>query len=176
MTTPSSLAIVPSAKRILVALACVFASHASHAVQAGQAAPQISVTAQKGGVMTLNDFKGKVVYLDFWASWCGPCKQSFPFMNDLQAKYGSRGLQIVGVNLDPKREDADGFLAKTPAAFAIGYDAKGESLKRYAIAGMPTSVLIGADGKVLKVHSGFEESHRKDIEAAIVAALGQAGK
>jgi cytochrome c biogenesis protein CcmG/thiol:disulfide interchange protein DsbE len=176
MTTPFPFAIVPSARRVLVTLACVLASQAGHAVQPGQPAPPLTAAAQKGGLMSLADFKGKVVYLDFWASWCGPCKQSFPFMNDLQAKYGSRGLQVVGINLDPKREDADGFLAKVPATFAIGYDPKGESPKRYAITGMPTSLLISADGKVLKVHSGFEDSHRKDIEAAIVAALGQAGK
>jgi cytochrome c biogenesis protein CcmG/thiol:disulfide interchange protein DsbE len=176
MTTPSSLAIVPSAKRLLIAAACALAFQASHAVEPGQPAPALSVTAQKGGVMSLGDFKGKVVYLDFWASWCGPCKQSFPFMNDMQAKYGAKGFQVVGINLDPKREDADGFLAKVPAAFAIGYDPKGDSPKRYAIQGMPTSILIGADGKVLKVHSGFEDSHRKDVEAAIVAALGKAGK
>ena len=176
MTMSSSLATLPNAKRVLASLACVFACQAGHAVDKGQPAPALTVTAQKGGQLNLADFKGKVVYLDFWASWCGPCKQSFPFMNEMQSKYGAKGFQVVGVNLDPKREDADGFLAKVPATFAIGYDPKGESPKRYAITGMPTSLLIGVDGKVREVHSGFHEDQRKDIEAAIVAALGQAGK
>ena len=176
MTKSSSIASVSNAKRVLASLACVFAVQAGHAVEAGQPAPPLSVAAQKGGQLNLADFKGKVVYLDFWASWCGPCKQSFPFMNEMQSKYGAKGFQVVGVNLDPKREDADGFLAKVPATFAIGYDPKGDSPKRYAITGMPTSLLIGADGKVREVHSGFHDDQRKSIEAAIVAALGQAGK
>ena len=176
MTTPSSLAIVPCAKRVLASLVCVFACQAIHAVESGQPAPALSVSAQKGGQLSLADFKGKVIYLDFWASWCGPCKQSFPFMNDMQAKYGSKGFQVVGVNLDPKRQDADDFLAKVPATFAIGFDPKGDTPKRYAITGMPTSVLIGANGKVVAVHSGFEEGQRKEIENAIAAAVNQVGK
>ena len=135
-----------------------------------------AATAASADAIDLATWKGKVVYLDFWASWCGPCKQSFPFMNEMQSKYGAKGFQVVGVNLDPKREDADGFLAKVPATFAIGYDPKGDSPKRYAITGMPTSLLIGADGKVREVHSGFHDDQRKNIEAANVAALGSAGK
>jgi cytochrome c biogenesis protein CcmG, thiol:disulfide interchange protein DsbE len=176
MTKSLSLASVSTVSRVLAAVACAVACQASLAVEAGQPAPPLTVTAQKGGQLNLADFKGKVVYLDFWASWCGPCKQSFPFMNEMQTKYGAKGFQVVGVNLDPKREDADGFLAKVPANFTIGFDPKGESPKRYAVAGMPTSLLIGADGKVREVHSGFHEDQRKSIEAAIVAALGAAGK
>lgn len=176
MTKSPPLASVSTARHVLASLACVLACQATHALEKGEPAPPLTVTAQKGGQLNLADFKGKVVYLDFWASWCGPCKQSFPFMNEMQAKYGAKGFQVVGVNLDPKREDADGFLAKVPATFVIGYDPKGESPKRYAITGMPTSLLIGADGKVREVHSGYHDDQRKDIEAAIVAALGQAGK
>ncbi len=64
------------------------------------------------------DFKGRVVYVDFWASWCAPCKQSFPWMNEMQAKYGARGFSVVGINVDQKREDADKFLVSTPAKFS----------------------------------------------------------
>jgi hypothetical protein len=92
-------------------------------------------------------------------------------MNEMQAKYGARGLQIVGVNLDAQTGDAEKFLAQVPAAFAVAYDAKGDSARRYELKGMPSSVLVGPDGKVIKVHAGFRQEDRKALEDAIVAAL-----
>jgi peroxiredoxin len=92
-------------------------------------------------------------------------------MNDMQAKYGAKGLQVVGVNLDAKRADADKFLAEVPANFTLAFDAQGETPRRYAVKGMPTSLLIGPDGKVIQVHAGFREEERKQLEDAIAAAL-----
>ena len=113
-----------------------------------------------------------MVYVDFWASWCGPCRQSFPWMNEMQAKYGPQGFQIVGVNVDLKNEDAKAFLAKTPARFAVAFDPAGATPRTFGIKGMPSSVLIGPDGKVLLEHSGFKEADRAELEAKIKAALG----
>ena len=160
-----------SASAALVTAVLLAAPTIGMAAEAGQAAPDVelpgSAVAQK-----LSDLKGKVVYVDFWASWCGPCKQSFPWMNDMQRKYGARGLQVVAINLDAKRADADQFLAQNPAAVALAYDAKGESARRMGVKGMPTSLLVGADGKVLLVHQGFRAEDRADLEARLVAALG----
>lgn len=143
---------------------------AAWSLDAGAPAPDLNLPGLKEAV-DLAKMKGKVVYVDFWASWCGPCKQSFPWMNDMQAKYQGQGLEIVGVNLDAKRDDADKFLAQTPAQFAIAFDAKADSAKRFGVKGMPTSVLIGRDGKVLAVHSGFKEEERKELEGRFTAAL-----
>ena len=115
--------------------------------------------------------KGQVVYVDFWASWCAPCKQSFPWMNEMQAKYGPRGFTVVGINVDQKREDADKFLTGTPAQFAIAYDTTGKVAEVYQPKGMPTSFLIGADGKVRAVHIGFKDSQREELEREIQSAL-----
>jgi cytochrome c biogenesis protein CcmG, thiol:disulfide interchange protein DsbE len=153
------------------ALVLALAAAPAFAVDVGQAAPDIELPGATGA-QKLSDLKGKVVYLDFWASWCGPCRQSFPWMNDMQKKYGAKGLQVVGVNLDAKRSDADKFLAETPAQFALAFDTKGESPKKVGVKGMPTSVLIGADGKVLAVHQGFKDEERGELEAKLVAALG----
>ena len=147
----------------------------SLALDAGQAAPDIELAAGSGAER-LSKLKGKVVYVDFWASWCGPCRQSFPWMNEMQGKYGAKGLQIVGINLDAKRADADQFLAQLPAKFALGFDAKGDSAKNFGVKGMPTSVLIGPDGKVLAVHQGFKDEDRKELEAKFVSALGALAK
>jgi thiol-disulfide isomerase/thioredoxin len=150
--------------------ASLFAALPAAAVEAGAPAPEFTLSGSRGTV-NLAALKGKVVYLDFWASWCGPCRQSFPWMNDMQAKYGAKGLQVVGVNLDAKRADADKFLAEVPANFTLAFDAQGETPRRYAIKGMPTSLLIGPDGKVIQVHAGFREEERKQLEDAIAAAL-----
>jgi cytochrome c biogenesis protein CcmG, thiol:disulfide interchange protein DsbE len=158
-----------------LALALSVLSFHSHAVDAGQPAPDIDLSIGTGADK-LSKLKGKVVYVDFWASWCGPCRQSFPWMNDMQSKYGAKGLQIVGVNLDAKRADAEQFLAQVPAKFSLSFDAKGDSAKRFAVKGMPTSVLIGSDGTVLAVHQGFKDEDRKELEAKFVSALGAMAK
>lgn len=142
----------------------------AHAVEVGQPAPSFELPGQQGTVQ-LSSYKGKTVYLDFWASWCGPCKQSFPWMNDMQKKYGAKGLRIVGVNLDQKAEDAKAFLATTPAQFDVAFDSAGQSPKQYGVKGMPTSLLIGPDGKVLMVHQGFKPESREELESQIKQAL-----
>lgn len=161
--------------RVVVCAAGLVTAVAAQAVEVGQPAPAVKLAGLKDPV-DLAALRGRVVYLDFWASWCGPCRVSFPWMNEMQAKYGARGLQIVGISVDAKREDADKFLAQTPARFQIAFDPVGDTPKRYAIKGMPTAVLIGADGQVLHRHSGFRESDQQALEAAIVAALKQAGR
>jgi thiol-disulfide isomerase/thioredoxin len=159
----------------LLGLFWVFAAPAALALDVGQSAPAVELPGLPAAVK-LADLQGKLVYLDFWASWCGPCKQSFPWMNEMQARYGARGLKVVAINLDARREDADKFLAEVPARFVVAFDAKGDSARRYAIKGMPTSVLIGPAGQVLAIHNGFRDSQRGELEAAIVAALPLPGQ
>ena len=134
-----------------LALALALPGLPALALDAGQAVPDISLGT---GAERLSQLKGKVVYVDFWASWCGPCRQSFPWMNEMQGKYGAKGLQIVGVNLD----------------------AKGDTAKQFGVKGMPTSVLIGPDGKVLAIHQGFKDEDRKELEAKFVSALSALAK
>jgi thiol-disulfide isomerase/thioredoxin len=141
------------------------------AVEVGQPAPDVELPAAVAAAPKLSALKGKLVYVDFWASWCGPCRQSFPWMNEMQAKYGAKGLQIVAINLDAKRADADAFLAQLPARFGLAFDAAGASAKRFGVKGMPTSVLIGRNGEVLMVHQGFRDDERQALEAKLAAAL-----
>ncbi len=145
-------------------------SATGYAIDAGSKAPDFSLPGQQGTVK-LSDKSGSVVYLDFWASWCGPCKESFSWMNSMQAKYRSKGLQIIAVNLDAKTEDAKKFLSQTPANFTIAFDAKGVNPKVYGVQGMPTSFLIGRDGKIIKQHQGFREADRETLEKQIQTAL-----
>ena len=156
--------------RPIVLLMATLTVPGAWALDAGAPAPELNLPGRKEAV-NLANLKGKVVYVDFWASWCGPCKHSFPFMNDLQAKYGAEGFEVLAVNLDAKREDADRFLAEVPAQFTLAFDAKGDSAKRYEVKSMPSSYLIGRDGTVVASHKGFKEVDRKDLESRIAQAL-----
>lgn len=150
--------------------AALLLSTSAFAVDVGQMAPDFSLEGASTKVR-LSDYRGKTVYLDFWASWCGPCKQSMPWMNDMQKRYGAKGFQVVGVNVDQKQEDAKAFLAQTPAAFTIAFDSSGTTPKAFGIKGMPTSMLIGPDGKVLRIHQGFKPENAAELESAIQQAL-----
>ncbi len=87
----------------------------------------------------LAPIKGKVIWVDFWASWCAPCRRSFPWLNSMQRRYGARGLQVIGVNLDKDRKLAEGFLAETPAAFGLRFDPDGKLAKQFDVKAMPSS-------------------------------------
>jgi len=135
------------------------------AVESGQSLPALNLTE-------VQTTKGQYIYIDYWASWCGPCRQSFPWMNALQAKLGPKGLKVVAVNVDAKRADADKFLVHTPAQFTVAYDPQGVSAKTLAIKTMPTSMLVSPEGKVLFVHSGFRTEETGQLEAKILASMG----
>jgi thiol-disulfide isomerase/thioredoxin len=115
----------------------------------------------------LSQYNGKVIYLDFWASWCKPCQKSFPWMNKLQAKYPANKFQVVTINLDENSEDMDDFLKKVPANFDIYHDPNGKIAEKFKLQGMPTSFLINAKGKVVKKHIGFHTDTSKTYEREI---------
>lgn len=119
----------------------------------------------------LSRYKGQVVYLDFWASWCSPCRKSFPFMNELVEQYSGKGLSIVSVNLDENRADAAQFLRESPANFDVIYDTEGILARQYQLKGMPTSFLFDSTGKLFKTHIGFKKQDRAKIRADIDSLL-----
>ena len=124
--------------------------------------------------LDLARLKGKVVVIDFWASWCVPCRQSFPWLNEMQAKYRDRGLVIIGVNVDRERVEAERFLQQTPADFKIVYDPEGNLAARYQVPRMPSSYVIGPDGQQAGVHIGFRSGMREEREAELERLLANA--
>lgn len=115
----------------------------------------------------LERYRGKVVVLDFWASWCAPCRQSFPWLNDMQSKYGPQGLVIIGINVDRERADADTFLRAVPAKFELAFDPTGALAAQYEIPGMPSSFVVDRTGRVVARHIGFRTGDRAEREAEI---------
>jgi cytochrome c biogenesis protein CcmG/thiol:disulfide interchange protein DsbE len=122
----------------------------------------------------LQPIEGKVVWVDFWASWCVPCRRSFPWMNTMHEKYKDRGLQIIAVNLDRDRKAADGFLTEVPAQFALRFDPAGDLAKTFEVQAMPSSFLMDASGNILARHFGFKMSDAEEYERGIEAALAAA--
>jgi len=121
----------------------------------------------------LSQYKGKVVYLDFWASWCIPCRKSFPWMNQLRQKYSNDDLVIIAVNLDKKKSLATKFLTENPVTFDILYDPKGLLAKRFQIKGMPSSVIFDRNGKPIEAHTGFFVKKISEYEQVIENAINK---
>ena len=138
----------------------------------GMCAFSIAASADTDGSLDLAQFEGKVVVLDFWASWCVPCRRSFPWLNSMHEAYKNEGLVIIGVNLDEERSEAEAFLDEFPAKFRIHYDETRELAYRFDVMGMPSSYLLGRDGEVISQHIGFKVKKQDEYEAAIVEALG----
>ncbi len=155
--------------RFLIFLACLSFSASILALEAGAQAYDFELAGTQG-TLKLSQIKGKVIYLDFWASWCGPCRESFPWMNEMQEKY--KQLEVVAINLDANDNDAKKFLAQHSARFKVLFDPKGLTPEKYGVMGMPTSFIISKNGKVLVQHMGFKQADRADLERLIQSALG----
>jgi cytochrome c biogenesis protein CcmG/thiol:disulfide interchange protein DsbE len=157
----------------LVALASpVLAKSGPSDKKQATAAPSFTLPTPDGTVC-LDSLRGNVVYVDFWASWCGPCKQSFPWMKSLHDRLGPKGLVIVAVNLDKSRSSADHFLEQFHPAFTVAFDPTGKTAKAYKVWGMPMSYVVGPTGNILAMHPGFDPKHTAVIEAEIQGALPQ---
>ena len=139
----------------------------------GAPAPDFALPTAAADLLTLSGQRGKVVYVDFWASWCSPCLKSFPWMNEMQRRYGSRGFRIIAINVDQKRIDAERFLLKMPAQFSVVFDASGNTPRAYQIKAMPSSFLIDRGGMLHSAHTGFRDSSREELESEIKRVLDQ---
>jgi thiol-disulfide isomerase/thioredoxin len=156
---------------LFISIICLTAQ----ATDVGQPAPQFTLpTLQQDQPTTLKQFAGKVVYLDFWASWCAPCRTSFPLLNKLHEKLKAQGFEVVGINLDEDKANAEKFLQEFPVGFTVLRDAKGDLAdKQYIVESMPTSFIIDKKGVVQNVHHGFASGDINELEAKITELLAQ---
>jgi cytochrome c biogenesis protein CcmG/thiol:disulfide interchange protein DsbE len=141
---------------------------------AGGAAKAPSFTLPtRTGVVSSDSLRGKVVLVDFWASWCGPCRKSFPWLREMYDRYGGRGLEVVAINLDKNRHAAEAFLDKHPAPFTVAFDPSGKSAEAFRVWGMPTGFVVGPSGEILDTYAGFNPKDGDRIEARIEKVIPQ---
>lgn len=138
---------------------------------ATEPAPDVTMRTLEGKPFALASLKGQVVVLDFWASWCAPCRKSFPFLDALQTKHGGDGLRVVGLTLEDDDEAVTGFLESIPVDFTIARDPSEMAGAAFSVVAMPTTVLIDRAGNVAARFEGGDESVHKKIEAAVATLL-----
>ncbi len=159
-------------KRILVLMAFVFLSNSVFALSVGDRAPNFKLkNLVTGKSESLKMYRGKVVYLDFWASWCGPCRQSLPLLNELRSELKRKGFEVLAVNLDEDTKDAQNFLDEFPVSYPVLLDPKGKVPPKYDLPGMPTSFLIDKQGRIQKIHVGFKPKDMKGIRSEVISYL-----
>ncbi|MBL9202589.1 MAG: TlpA family protein disulfide reductase [Opitutaceae bacterium] len=165
-----------SPRSLLLFLAA--ASLASAAIKVGDPFPSLATPGVAGlAGAKLPDTTGKIVLVDFWASWCAPCKASFPVLAKLHADYAARGLVIAAVGLDEKPAAAEGFVKKLAPPFPTLHDRQQKLVKQVAVPAMPTSYLLGPDGRVRFVHQGFHgDATERDLRAQIEQLLAELPK
>lgn len=127
----------------------------------------------QGATDDFHEFRGRVVYLDFWASWCAPCRQSFPWMQRLHSAFEEQGLKVIAVDLDRDRAEADKFLARFRPAFEVRFDPKGDLAELYKVRAMPSSLLIDRNGVVRFTHVGFRNIDAPAYEAQVRELLAE---
>ena len=145
----------------------------SGALDPGDKAPRFSAPELSGqGSVVLEAYRGKVVFLDFWASWCGPCLTSIPLLDELRAEFGAKGFEVVGVNVDRDPQAARKFLERKPVSYPSASDPEGRIPESFEVGTMPTSFLIDRKGVVHYVHQGFHRNDIAELRERIAALLG----
>jgi len=155
----------------VLVVAWLFLAGSPAGAAVAQPAPDVSMRTLDGKPFALAALKGQVVVLDFWASWCAPCRKSFPFLDALQTKHASDGLRVVGLTLEDDDEAVSGFLESIPVNFTIARDPSEKAGESFGVVAMPTTILIDREGNVAARFEGGDESVHKKIEAAVATLL-----
>lgn len=161
-----------SIKRLMLASLCALATLSGvHASAANPAAPDFTLPGKAGDAIALAKLKGQVVMVNFWASWCGPCRTEMPLMDQIYKKYSAAGFTLVGVNVDTDSADAQKFLSQVPVSFPIAFDRDNKVSKLYDVSAMPSSVFIDRKGNVRALHRGYKAGDENDYLAQIRSLL-----
>lgn len=159
---------------VCLAVIALAATHRALALEAGGRMPEIGLKDLRGTMVDRASLAGKVVIVDFWASWCGPCKEEMPVLSRLYAKHAQRGLVVVAVSVDEELENVRDFLAKLPVKFPVVHDPKHVVAGRFAPPKMPSSYVIDRRGVVRYVHAGFRPSDADGLAREVERLLAEA--
>ncbi len=160
--------------RVLSLLVASIWSVSGFAVEMGSAAPNCSLKSFAADKkLNLAEFGNKLLLVDFWTSWCGPCMKSFPYYNQLQQQLGDKDFQIIAVNLDEELTDAQAFIQRFPANFIVAIDPEKQCAQQFSVAAMPSSFLIDRKGRVRHIQLGFRADETAEIESNIKQLLSE---
>jgi len=134
-------------------------------------APTFALPARSGNTVSLAQYKGQVVMINFWASWCGPCRQEMPLLDGIYKKYGKLGFTLIGVNVEPDSKAAESWLQQTPVSFPVLFDTESKVSKMYNVSGMPTSVFIDKKGNLREVHQSYKPGDENEYLNQIRALM-----
>ncbi len=163
--------------KILLAYFCLTVSYAS-ALDLDEKstdkvlAPNFSLLDANGKSVALSDKLGEVVLVNFWASWCGPCRKEMPILNEIQKKFADKGVTVIGVNVDQRREKADKYLSEIHVEFPILFDTHGDVSELYSVMAMPSTAILDRQGNIRLIHAGYKSGDEK-IYDKIIETLAQ---
>lgn len=141
------------------------------ALEIGKTAPDFTLKSLEGPNMKLSEMAGNVVLINFWASWCGPCREEMPLLNALHKKYQALGFTVLGVNVEEDVNGARSFLSNVPVDFPVLLDSSNQVSKQYKVIAMPTTVMVDRDGKMRYLHKGYksgDEAKYRDMVKKLV--------
>jgi thiol-disulfide isomerase/thioredoxin len=136
-------------------------------------APDISLVTTSGSTIRTADLKGKVVLLDFWASWCIPCRRSFPEIDALGRELAPKGLAVIAVNVDEQQKSADAFLAVHPHSMPVALDSKGKAAEAFDLKAMPSTIVLDRNGQIRFMHQGYTEKTIDQFRSEVLQLLAE---
>ena len=147
----------------------------AHAIEEGDPAPDFSLPSIYADqpAIALADMPGKTVYVDFWASWCGPCRLSLPALNSLNEAFSDDPVQFLAISVDVVEEDAWDFLARYTVDYPVFIDTEGDIARLFAVDGMPSGYLLDAEGRVREIHIGFKRGDELKLKESIKKMLAE---
>lgn len=151
-----------------IAVACMSTASAG---ELSGAAPGFDLAAMDGGRVALEDLRGQVVMVNFWATWCGPCREEMPHLEALYQRYSDLGFTLLGVNVEEDSSGADEFLSETPVSFPILFDPGNQVSELYDVVAMPSTVLIDRSGNMRFIHHGYKPGYENDYQSQIRSLL-----
>ncbi|UTA47894.1 TlpA family protein disulfide reductase [Simiduia sp. 21SJ11W-1] len=154
-------------KVFLLSVALVFSSLSFATEPLSGPAPDFTLKSRDGKNIRLSDLRGQVVMLNFWASWCGPCRQEMPLLDELSKRYSRAGFTLLGVNVEQDTAAGEKYLQDTPVNFTILWDPTSQVSKMYNIDAMPSTVMIDRDGNMRYLHRGYKPGYENDYKKQI---------
>jgi peroxiredoxin len=154
-------------KLILTAVALMLIAAQAQAISESAPAPDFTLKSNSGKNIKLSELRGQVVMINFWASWCGPCRQEMPLLNQLYQRYEPMGFTLLGVNVEEDSAAADKVLKEIPVDFPVLYDNRNQVSETYQVRAMPSTILIDRDGKVRYLHKGYKPGYEEDYQKQV---------